>query len=41
MNLYPRGENRQTGGIIELPIVEWIMDYGVFPKEKRKEVNER
>lgn len=27
-------------GIIELPIVEWIMDYGVPPKEKRKEVRE-
>lgn len=27
-------------GIIELPIVEWIMDYGVPLKEKRKEVRE-
>lgn len=23
-------------GIIELPIVEWIMDYGISPKEKKK-----
>lgn len=40
MNLHPRGENGQTGGIIEPLIVEWIMDYDVFPQEKRKEVNE-
>lgn len=31
----------KRGGIIEPPIVEWIMDYGVSPKEERKEVNER
>lgn len=36
MNLHPRGENRGTGGIIELLIVEWVMDYCVFPEEKRE-----
>lgn len=41
MNLHPRGENGRTGGIIEPLIVEWIMDYCAFPKEKEKEVNER
>ena len=28
LNLQARGENGQTGGIIEPLIVEWIMDYG-------------
>lgn len=38
-----QSEDKKTDkweGIIELPIAEWIMDYGISPKEKRKEVRE-
>lgn len=38
----PSEDRKRTngGGLIELPIAEWIMDYGISPKEKRKEVRE-